>query len=135
MLEFRVREDVDALSEIHRIMGGIPDAVQNAIRDTAITLRNLAMGRSPYDTGALKASWGNVEQMGGGFSFENPVGYGDILEGGLYSRVGPRTVAQGDRIYSRQAVGGILTPIVESESLAVSLVARVVAEIQRIGEQ
>jgi hypothetical protein len=121
--------------EVQRFFREVPDALRAAVGDIALTLKNLARGRSPYKTGFFKRSWSDVTPLlAGGYSFENPAGYGDILEEGLYPRVGPRTVAHEGRIYSRQAIGGILGPMIEDETLVDRITDRVIEEFNRIAE-
>lgn len=106
-------------------------AVQAATNDVAKTLRLLAQGRSPVDTGAFKRAWTAVQRTAGGFSFENPTSYGIVLEEGLYRSVGPRTAQSGGKVYSRQAVGGVLEPLIMDDGLVERCAAMVVAEIKR----
>jgi len=47
----------------------------------------------------------------------NPSEYGHVLEGGLYPGTGPRTAAGPGGIYSRQAVGGMVQPILDDPDL------------------
>jgi hypothetical protein len=109
-----------------------------AIRDAAITLKNLVMGRSPVGigptSGTFKSGWGNVlpVQSGGiSYAVENPVDYGIILEEGLYHQVGPRTMMHGGQIYSRQAVGGVMAPLIEDEAIVQRVLDQIVARIQQ----
>lgn len=43
------------------------------------------------------------------------VEYGETLEEGLYKKVGPRTAASAGGIYSKQAVGGMVKPLIDDE--------------------
>jgi len=112
-----VRFRVDGIDEAVRVLASVPKAVKAAIGDAATTLRNLALGRTPYLTGHLKRGWGAVRPTEKGFSFSNPVEYATILEEGLYPSVGPRTISVAGGIYSRQAPGGMLTPLLENEEI------------------
>ena len=80
------------------------------------TLRDMAVHRSAVDTGRLKQSWTNVVQVADGtYSFYNTAPYSPILEFGLYKGVGPKTRAYGDGIYSTQALGGMVRPMMENK--------------------
>jgi len=109
----------------------IAPAMRMATSDVAKTLRMMAQGRSPVDTGAFKSAWTAVERTAGGYSFENPTSYGIVLEEGLYGRVGPRTAQSGGKVYSRQAVGGVLEPLIMDDGLINRCAELVVAEIKR----
>lgn len=113
--ETRLR--IDGIEEAVKVLAAVPKAVKAAIGDAATTMRNLALGRTPYRTGHLKRGWGAVRPTAKGFSFSNPVEYAGILEEGLYPSVGPRTIALAGGIYSRQAPGGMLTPLLENEEI------------------
>ena len=90
-------------------------------------LKNLALGgavrrikgeiqrATPVDTADLKQSW--QWEIGDDFiSYYTDVDYADFLEEGKYPRVGPRTKRGPDgKIYSSQAVGGILGPLEADE--------------------
>jgi len=103
-----------------------PEAVEAGLDKVANEIRDRVIDRTPVDStgtpgGTLKAGWGEVEKNGGwgqmgqhesGRAFANPVDYGEILEDGLYPGVGPRTVKTEGGIYSKQAPGGIMGPIV-----------------------
>lgn len=110
------------------IVGGI-EAVNE---DVAKTIRSLVMGRTPVDTGDLKRSWSQLQKNDGGFSFSNEMPYANILEEGWENRkVGPRTVRQGNRIYSRQAPGGMAGPVMDDESLISRIAEKVIQELAK----
>ncbi len=74
---------------------------------------------SPVDTGYFQSRWRpGLVGIDGGVSFGNDAPYARVLEEGLYPppRPGGKTVAYRGRVYSSQAVGGILSPFVENES-------------------
>lgn len=84
-------------------------------------LRELAIKRSPVGikkvrgiivpSGKMMRSWSPVKKIGGKWSFSCGVPYYNVVEFGGYKGVGPRTVMVDGRIYSKQAVGGILQPV------------------------
>lgn len=116
MIEFDVYPDAGVLERVRTALEAVPAAYQAGVLEAAKTLRLLFLGRTPYKSGHLKREWSNVEYVAGGFSFGNPVEYADTIERGAYPHVGPRTVAVDGGIYSRQAPGGIMRPILEDPS-------------------
>lgn len=134
MIQVRVTEQTNSLQAMRNILAKIPAAIEAATEDAAKTMKALVEGRTPTGdpatdphSGQAKDAWTEVQQASGGFAFENPVDYGTILEEGLYDTVGPRTVAVGDKIFSRQAPGGIMAPLLEDDKV-LNQVASLVAE-------
>jgi hypothetical protein len=144
MIQTTIQEDnlrtiMDALQEI-------PAALRSGMFQAAQTMRHQAISRTPrYDdklrTPAVRGRphaverWGQVQNHQGGFSFENPAFHTVILEEGAYPGVQDRsskgqpnrTQHYGDGIYSTQALGGILGPLLEDEQL----LEQIAEEIQR----
>lgn len=130
---------------LYEALANVPEAVYAGMEDGAKTIRALAkrntprgysgtrsrtMRRDPH-AGLMKQSWSDVRMIQGGFTFENPVPYSEVLEEGRYPGLGPRTVGQGSSIYSRQAVGGILQPLIEDENLRTDIAQNIVEMIER----
>jgi hypothetical protein len=129
---------VDALQPIVDALNTVPEAAMAGVQDAVATIRRLALGRTPVGaTGNLKRSWSGVEYTSGGLSygdayqFGNPLWYSEIIELGKFKSVGPRTVKMGDGIYSKQAPGGILKPLVDDDHVLANAAAMVLAEIAR----
>ena len=76
--------------------------------------------RSPVDTGIFRLSW-KIEGVQGGYRIYNPLPYGPTLEYGGYTRVGNKTVASGEGIYSRQAPHGMVRVSIEEVKIAYGL--------------
>lgn len=121
----------EGIPELERALQELPQMWDVAIEDFAETLRSLVLGRTPVFTTALKKSWSEVTREAGGFTFGTDLDYAEILEEGGYTRVGPRTVSVAGGIYSRQAPGGIIGPIVDDAALINRLAEEVVKEIER----
>lgn len=120
------------LEAMSRLLERLPEVAGESLPDVATTLRNLAKGGSPVASGDFKGSWSDVQATeGGALSFENPTEYGPYLEYGLYPGVGPRTIEQGGQIYSRQAPGGILGPMMEDQTVLDDAINSLVNEIIR----
>jgi len=128
------------LAAMRDILAKIPELALEAMGDSAKTLQSIARGRTPYrkSSGHLKGSWSDVYLTEGGLTFENPVEYGPTLEYGLYPRVGPRTMMMGGSaragsfsggIYSKQAPGGILGPMIEDDAILGDAVETVTNEV------
>ena len=108
-----------------------PEAVEAGLEKVANEIRSRVIDATPVDSitppgGTLKAGWGEREKVGNwgqtgqhekSLASVNPVDYGSILEEGLYPKAGPRTVKTEGGIYSRQAPGGIMGPIVGNENI------------------
>jgi hypothetical protein len=133
MINMEIRQE--GLEEILKALLAVPDAFDSGMRQAAQTLRTRAEGNTPESNkpsrGRAKRSWGQIERHSWGYSFENPLHYTTILEEGLYERVGPRTVEEGGQIYSRQAIGGILGPLLRDQTVLERVAALIAAEIIR----
>jgi hypothetical protein len=133
--EVTFRGDKEVLGQLE----GIPDAMSRVMEDVAISLRNLVQGRTPVgEKGVdphreqLKRSWSEV-QAGAeaySFSFSTGVPYAVIIEEGKYKGVGPRTVATGEGIFSRQAPRGMLRPIMEDKALVQRILSQILESIR-----
>jgi hypothetical protein len=137
---------IEGVWEILNKLDDIEVVFHSGVKDTAISLRTLVEARTPmgtkgpmsepgYQPGTLRKSWGRVREYRGGFTFENIAGYADILEYGLYERVGPRTMQSPSGIFSKQAVGGMLRPMIDDPQVVSDfldlIVDRVIKEIVR----
>jgi hypothetical protein len=103
-------------------------------------------GRYVY-SGAMGKSW-TSELNDMVLSFTNPTQYSEILELGGYAGVGepktgildgkedsvisPRTVEGDGGIYSQQAVGGILEPLIDDTEFTNKIINAIVNEITKI---
>lgn len=106
----------------------IAPALRSAVEErTPVGVRAYAPGHP----GLAKASWGQIEKTSGGFTFGNPVEYVEVLEKGLYSAVGKRTVSVGGGVFSQQAQGGIVKPLIEDEAFMTDLVNRLIAKLEK----
>jgi len=98
--------------------------IDKAIRDSSKFMKEELVTRTPIGIrstpsrgpGNLREGWSDLKKIAGGFSFENPVVYAGVVEEGKYPGVGPRTVEQNGQIYSFQAAGGIVQPMIIDES-------------------
>ena len=127
--------DIQQLEQVREMLAGSPEAIEAGTRAATELLRDLGVGATPVGVhpfgGALKRSWSavQVEVSGRSFSFSTPLDYSQTLEEGLYPRVGPRTIAHQGGIYSRQAPGGILGPLLEERDIIDNVVSVVVDAI------
>lgn len=119
---------VERIVDVFEALAEIPGALEATLEDLAIFMRSLAIGASPEDKGTFGTSWGQVEEIEGGFSFTNPLPYAHVLEFGLYPGLGPRTVPGPEGgIYSGQAPEGVVRPKVEDPE-TLQRVARTMAD-------
>lgn len=139
-------QDIDNAIKI--ILGGIPGkGVEDALRGISTKVKNIIQGKSPVgigDTsGNFKKSWSGLQKIGGGVSFKtasyawtNLKSYGAILEEGTYPGIGPRTITSGQGIYSKQAVGGVLQPLVDNNSFVDFIVGSIADKIvEQLGRE
>lgn len=135
MIETNIQIENEIIQQIVTALGQVPDSAMDGIRQATETMRRLSLGRTPIGVSPtsphLKREWSNVEYQTGGFSFGNPVDYSDTIEQGLYHRPGPRTVEQDGRVYSRQAPGGIIAPLMADEQTLQGVVNVVLQAIIR----
>jgi len=122
---------VEGVEQLQSLLTTVPGFFDAAVADVGTTLRNLVLGRTPVDTGALKRSWSPVSRTARGFTFGTALAYAQILEEGLYRGEGPRTVREGSGIFSRQARRGIIGPILEDENVINRISAEIVREVER----
>lgn len=123
---------VERLAQIFEALAAVEGAVEASLEDVAVFMRSLAIGASPEgDTARFGTSWGQIEQIEGGFSFTNPLPYAHVLEFGLYPGLGPRTTSGPDGIYSRQAPEGVVRPQVEDPSVAERVAETMAEELAR----
>lgn len=66
-----------------------------------------------------------------GFTFGTDRPYATTLEEGRYSGIGPRTVRHGSGIFSSQAPGGMIQPILDDEQFMRQMAELVVSEMIR----
>lgn len=127
--------NVEGIDPIIRLLGDVPQVFDIAVNDVATTLRNLVIGRTPIGVkphgGTLKKSWSNVSRTSTGFTFGTGLDYAQILEEGLYPSAGPRTIEVEGGVYSRQAEGGIIGPLLRDETLLNRIATSVVETVQR----
>lgn len=120
---------VEGLDEFQKDLGTVEEKVIQGVEEGVEWLRSLIVDRTPVDTGYAQSKWGEVERERNGFSFSNPVHYMRVLEDGLYPGIGPKTVFFQGGIYSSQAPGGIVGPIVNNERILSKVANRIVSNI------
>lgn len=133
------KEGISVKLDFKRLMAVFPDVQTLVLKVAEATInivRGLVIERTPvgdpktdWHYGQLKASWSTIQKTEGGFSFSTGIPYAVILEKGLYKNVGPRTVAAADGIFSSQAPGGIVTPIVTDPKLMAYIVNSIVSKL------
>lgn len=131
--------DQGDLAQIADAFAGIDPAITEAERDVAKTIRNLVLERTPVGIrkkteGAvrMKQSWSEpIKQSGGGIAFGSDLPYAARLETGTYPGVGGRTVAEGSGIYSRQAPGGMVQPVLDDSEITNTIVNDVIERIRQ----
>ncbi len=123
-------EPVDIGNIVHKILSGLTGKViEKGLQDISERVRNIIQGKSPVGigetSGNFKQAWSGLKKVSGGFAWSNPKSYGGLLEEGLYRSVGERTISTNVGIYSKQAVGGILQPLIDDNSFIEFIVGAV----------
>lgn len=115
MINFEVqvrKEDVDRMVGI---FASFPELINEFGDLVTSELLLLVQERTPVKSGRLRDSWVK-SAIGNMYSITTGIPYAPILEEGLYKELGPGTIAIGERIYSRKAIGGIVGPILRGDA-------------------
>lgn len=118
---------VDGLAAIKTKLKGYEEdaleTVSDKLRAVGLKMYGEILTRSPVDSGRYRAAWtppsvqeGNLMvrmRISNTVKHAVPVTYGSEVGKKPWPNPGPKTVRQGNRIYSRQAVGGVVTPVFE----------------------
>lgn len=126
------------LKKVRDTFAGIEQAIQVAEWDIGKTLRNLVFGNTPVGIRKkkdgiprIKDTWSDVFSVSeDSVAFGTGAGYATVLESGGYPGVGPRTVTHEGHIYSRQAPGGMVRPVLEDEKDLEDIVDDVIDRIR-----
>lgn len=118
---------------IDALGSSVDEAIETAKMDAAKTLKNLVLGGSPVGIrkkkegeSRLKWSWSEISKVDdGSLTFGTPAPYATVLETGSYPGVGPRTIEVGEGIFSRQAPGGMIAPILDTESVIDDIIEQI----------
>jgi hypothetical protein len=124
--------------QVVAIVEKVKDDVFQVAYEVIQEIQTKVIGRTPIgDTrtdphaGQLITSWGHIQESDVSFSFSTDVPYAIILEKGLYTGVGPRTVPFEGGIFSSQAPGGMVTPIVTDPNLIKEVVRMLIERISK----
>lgn len=128
---------VQRVSQIEGIVRTVIKNVMQVIEYGVIERTPIGDPRTDWHYGQLKASWTPVQETEGGFSFSTDIPYAYVLEKGRYKNLGPRTVTHGvseiygggSGIFSSQAPGGMIAPIVTNQVLMDTITKNVVTTI------
>jgi hypothetical protein len=145
-LSFQITPDED--SHLKSLADIIPEAGEKALHDYVRTLyaklksrtpkgekkprkrRRRKGQKKPYVPGTLWKSW-QYETGPAYIQFYTEVPYAHVLEYGKYKGVGPRTEAGEGGIYSKQAVGGMMRPLLDDAGMLDQILERIAKEIRR----
>lgn len=119
---------------VEKLLSGLTtNIVEEGLKSISERIRNTIQGKSPVGigetSGNFKRAWSGLQKVSGGYAWSNPMSYGGTLEEGLYTGVGRRTAIKGTGIYSKQAIGGILQPLVDDDSFVNSIVQAIVDKL------
>jgi hypothetical protein len=114
----QVTVDVVGLEGFMNLAARLPVAINLFLSSAEKTLLLEIMNRTPVSdrrhAGRLKRSWQSSQLSQMEREFRSGLGYSGTIEIGGYPGVGPRTVAMQGGIFSQQAPGGILDPMMAS---------------------
>lgn len=146
-MQIQVNVSEKELSRLFDNMKSIDEVLVGVVQELATKIREFAVQRTPIGenwvrgvgwkrSGRMKNSWSPVFKTGSSWSFTNSVPYANVVEEGLYPGIGtrrqpPRTVASGGRIYSSQAIGGIVKPIIDGSAGAESSIKHALEQALR----
>lgn len=114
---------------------------QLAVSKITIDLERTAKEVSPADKGDFRKAWKHNLTLVAPFGVMargevyNPLPYGEPLEHGSpvggkpWPKAGPRTVERGGRIFSKQAVGGVVGPVLTQDYIK-SVAAQILAFVR-----
>lgn len=133
-----VSVEPDELKKVRDTFVGLEHAINYAQWDIGNTLRNLVFGRTPGGVRKkkegiphIKDTWSEVFSVSeDSVAFGTGAGYATVLESGGYPGVGPRTVSHAGQIYSRQALGGMVRPVLDDKQDLEDIVDDVIERIR-----
>jgi hypothetical protein len=131
---FTIDVNKETMGQLEKMFAQFPKAAESILRDFAITVRRMLQGRTPVGkkyvkksdrkskkskpyvpSGKLKASWQGPVKEGDSWVVYTGLPYAYILEEGRYPGVGPRTVSAVGGVYSSQAPGGMIGPMLADQ--------------------
>lgn len=120
--------------ELNNVNKEIAGLAKVALNKTALDLLAAFIATSPVgETGDFRRGWdfkpetslkaGVVAQVTifNSVQYAPPIEYGSPTGGRPWPSAGPKTVEQDGRIYSKMAVGGVITPIFDDEEFVDNL--------------
>lgn len=124
---FSVNLQIDGLAAAREKLEDFERDAMMTVSDTlrAVTMRMYGeiLTRSPVDKGHYKNAWSPPDvregenvvtlRMSNNAKHAVPVTYGSEAGKRPWPKAGPKTVKQSNRVYSRQAVGGVVAPVFE----------------------
>lgn len=126
---------LEGFGQVREIINRLPELQREALREVAIRMRRMVRGRTPVglpgESQDIKGSWSSIEMTANGFTFGTDKPYAVTLEEGLYSGLGDRTMPHGSGIFSSQAPGGMIQPILDDDRLMRRIGELVVSEMVR----
>lgn len=105
------------------------EGVSRALRGVSLRVYAEILTRSPVDTGRYRANWSAPDisesedvveaVIRNNLKYAHPVTYGSVKGQSPWPSAGPKTVEQSGRVYSSQAVGGVVDPALDGWANAV----------------
>ena len=123
------------IKEFENVSKGMKQLAKIALNKTALDLVASFTENSPVDSSSFKKDWDfeSVSEMGSmaAVSIFNSLEYAAVIEegspaGGVpWKSARKKTVEKDGRIWSKQAIGGVITPIFEDTSYTDDLAATI----------
>jgi len=114
------------------IPGQVFSLIHDAIQHRTPVGHRKVKGKSKQFGEHLQDKWViEIDSDGRGATIGTDVIYGPVLEFGRYPGVGPRTVATAGGIFSRQAPGGMIKPLIEDPKVFDEAIKQAVATVNQ----
>lgn len=125
----RLDQHVQDVIDVFRgqLLSIVKDAVINRTPVDVTSKRGKKKGFGEH----LQDQWKYNLLSAGKAEVSTDVVYGPVLEYGRYPGVGPRTVSTGTGIFSRQAAGGIIQPLLDDSSILGDAVKTAINQISQ----
>lgn len=132
----KVQIQITGSEKIIKAFDQTPQVIMGAVEEVAFYLRRLVFERTPVGrTGSLIRGWSGVHKYDGfSYGFGNVEEHAEVVELGLFKGEGLKTIKYQGRIYSRQAIGGMIKPLLDDPQVLKAVEQRFISALdERMG--